>query len=209
MLAAAGVITWRVAEARRPAPFAVPAHVTNDGGPNAGILVADEGGAIPVDVYQDFLCVRCRQFASDTTATLNQLVADKKIKLIWHPVSLLDNMTNPPGYSMRTASAVGCAGNVSMNKMKAFGEMLYSIQPAEGSVGLSDDQLIDMAGRIGIITPSFAACVRDVRYRDWVNNVNAQAKARGISETPTVFVNNKLVPLAGPDTITTAVSSGG
>jgi protein-disulfide isomerase len=87
--------------------------------------------------------------------------------------------------------------------------MLYAAQPAEGSIGLSDDQLIDMAGRIGIITPSFAACVRDVRYRDWVNNVNAQAKARGISETPTVFVNNKLVPLAGPDTINVAVSSGG
>jgi protein-disulfide isomerase len=209
LLAGAGVATWRVYRAEQPAQFALPANVTNDGGSNGGILVADEGGAIPVDIYQDFLCATCKAFQANTTATMNQLLADKKIRVIWHPVSLLDSQSNPPGYSMRAASAMGCAANVGMNKMKALGEALYQAQPAVGSAGLSDDQIIDIAGRVGIITPVFAACERDVRYRAWVNNVNAQAIQRGISETPTVFVNNKLVPLADPATLGAAVASGG
>ena len=85
----------------------------------------------------DFLCSGCSQFEAATTATLNQLLAAKKIKLIWHPVSFLNGHSNPPGYSMRTASAAGCAADVGMNKMKALGEALFQAQPAEGSRGCS------------------------------------------------------------------------
>jgi protein-disulfide isomerase len=208
LLVIAGLIGWSIYRSQRPASYARPAHVTNDGGANAGILVADQGGPIPVEVYLDFLCPACKQFETNTTSTLNQLVASKKIKLVWHPLSFLNSRSSPPGYSARAASAAGCAADVGMDKMKALGEALFAAQPAEGSAGLSDDQLIDIAGTVGIITPAFAACVRDVRYRDWVNNVDAKATERGVNQTPTVYVNGKLVPQPGPATITAAVASG-
>jgi protein-disulfide isomerase len=209
ILVGATLGVWKLYRGQQPPAFAMPRHVTNDGGDRGGIMAADRGGAIRVDVYQDFGCERCRQFVTDTTGTLNKLIVDKKIKLIWHPVSLLDARSNPPGYSTRAANAVACAGNISTVKMKIFGEALYNSLPPEGTPGPSDDELIDLAGRIGIINPAFAACVRDVGYRQWINNVTAKATARGITETPIVYVNGKLVPLAGPDTVSTAVASEG
>jgi protein-disulfide isomerase len=209
VLATAGLISWNVYRAQRPVTYAMPAGVTSDGGPSAGITAADEGGAIPVEVYLDFLCPECNQFEANTTATMNQLLAAKKIKLIWHPLSILNTQSNPPGYSMRAASAAGCAADVGMNKMKAFGEALFQAQPPAGSAGLNDDQLIELAGRVGIITPAFAACVRELRYRDWVNNGNEKATQRGVKQAPTVYVNGKPVPQPGPATLYSAVSSGG
>ena len=209
LLGIAGLVTWGVYRAQRPANFAYPAASTNDGGAVAGVTAADEGGAIPVEVYQDFLCPDCKQFTEATTPTLNSLLADKKIKLVWHPMSLLDAYSSPPGYSSRTASAAGCASDAGGNKMKALGEALFQAQPAVGGPALNDDQLIDLAGRVGIITPVFAACVRDVKYKDWAKSVNDKAAKRGITQTLAVFVNGKLVASPGPQTITAAVTSGG
>lgn len=214
VLAIAGFVGWRVYRAQRPPDYAMPSGVVSDGGANAGIVAADEGGAIPVEVYLDFSCQTCRQFQATTTATLNQLLADKKITLVWHPVSLLDAQSNPPGYSTRAALATACAADVSRNKMKAFGEALFTIQPVAGGPGYNDDQLIDIAGTVGIITPVFAACLRDATYTDWIRNVDTTAAQRGVDQTgatqpPAVYVNGKVVDQPGPATITAAVASGG
>jgi protein-disulfide isomerase len=209
VLVGGGLYGWRIYRSHQPAPFAAPKLVTADGGTSAGITAADEGGPIPVEVYFDFLCPQCNKFQAGNTAALNQLLADKKIKLIWHPLSMFNDKSSPPGYSMRAASAAGCAADVGMNKMKAFGEALFRAQPAIGGPGLSDDQLIDIAGRVGIITPVFAACVRDLRYRDWVNNVDAKAAQRGVNQTPAVYVSGKLLPLLTTATLSAAVASGG
>ena len=212
LVATAVLVNWMVYQVQGPPEYALPAGLSTDrdekeGGANGGIVVADEGGAIPVSVYFDFLCQPCKPFQATTTTTLNQLLAQKKIKLIWHPVSFLDSRSNPPGYSLRAASAAGCAADAGMNKVKAFGERLFAAQPAEGRPGLSDDQLIDIGGSAGIVTPSFAACVRDVKYREWANSVNSKAIQRKVTETPTVYVNGKVVDQPGPATITAAVAS--
>jgi protein-disulfide isomerase len=210
LISTAAVVNWTVYQLQGPPGYALPAGLTTDdkeGGANSGIVVADEGGAIPVSIYFDFLCQACKPFQTTTATTLNQLLAQKKIKLIWHPVSFLDSRSNPPGYSVRAASAAGCAADAGMNKVKAFGERLLAAQPAEGRPGLSDDQLIDIGGSAGIVTPSFAACVRDVKYRQWANSVNSKAIQRDVTQTPTVFVNGKAVDQPGPATITAAVAS--
>jgi protein-disulfide isomerase len=207
LLLIGGLIGWKIYRTQVPEGYPLPAGVTNDGGANGGVVVADEGGPVPVEIYQDFLCPECGQFQATTTATLNQLLADKRIRLIWHPVSARNAQSNPPGYSVRAASAIGCAADAGQNKMKAFGEALFAGAPAVGSAGLNDDQMIDLAGRVGIITPVFARCVRELRYRTWVTNVDATAAKRGVNRLPTVYVNGKLVPFPGPFTLTAAVDS--
>jgi protein-disulfide isomerase len=205
VLVIAGLIGWNIYRSQRPASFAMPAHVTDYGGPNAGLLAADEGGSVPVEVYLDFLCPACKQFEAALTPTLNQLLAEKKIKLVWHPLSYLNSLSAPPGYSMRAASATGCAADG--GKLKAYGETLFTLQPAEGGPGLTDDQLIDIGGPLGLNAPSFAQCVRAVKYSDWVTHVDDLAAQRGVTQTPTVFVGGK--PLENPTaaSLTAAVAA--
>jgi protein-disulfide isomerase len=188
VLIVAGVVGWGLLRSQTPASFASPAGTTNDGGDNSGLAVAGSGPDT-VEVYLDFLCPACRNFESTTTPTINQMIADNKIRLVWHPLGFLDSQSNPSGYSTRAANAAACAADA--GKLKQYGETLFANQPAEGSAGLSDDQLIDLGGPVGLNAPSFAACVRDMKYKDWVSNVNNTAAQRGLFQTPTVYVNGK------------------
>jgi protein-disulfide isomerase len=202
VLILAGVIGWSALRSQTPDAFVSPPGVTNDGGDKAGIVAAGNGAAT-VEVYLDFLCPACRQFETTTTPTLNQLVADGKIRLVWHPLGFLDSQTSPPGYSTRAANAAACSADA--GKLKEYGETLYANQPAEGGPGLSDDQLIDLGGPVGLNAPSFAQCVRDMKYKDWISNVNAKATQRGVFQTPTVLVNGQVLQQPTPENIKAAV----
>lgn len=204
LLVAAGIIGYTVSHSQQPTTYAVPVGVTDDHGAQAGIHVAGDG-PVTVEVYLDFLCPFCRQFETTATPTLNQLIADKKVRLVWHTLSILDERTNPPGYSRRAASAVGCAADA--GKLKEYGEALFAQQPAEGSAGLSDDQLIDIAGPVGLNAPSFAQCVRAIKYNDWGASVNDKAARNGVFSTPTVLVNGKQLDQPTPQNLAAAVAA--
>lgn len=199
--AAIGVAVW---SRQSPDSYAQPAGVTDDGGPDAGIQVAGTG-PVMVEVYLDFLCPGCRQFETQSGPTLDELAADNKIRLVWHTLGFLDDRTNPPGYSTRAASAAGCAADG--GKLPPFGEALFAQQPAEGGPGLTDDQIIDIGGNVGLIAPSFAQCVRDVRYEAWVSQVTNEAARRGITSTPTVFVAGQQIDQPTPENLTAAVEA--
>ena len=94
------------------------------------------------------------------------------------------------------------------DKLKAYGEALFAQQPAEGGPGLSDDQLIDIGGNVGLIAPSFAQCVR----RRPVRRLGGPRQHRGrpsaaSTGTPTVFVDGKQVERPTPDNIAAAVAA--
>ncbi|HEY7223201.1 MAG TPA: thioredoxin domain-containing protein [Micromonosporaceae bacterium] len=183
-----GYILWY--EARMPAPhtLATPAGVSDDGGAKAGITVAGSGRAT-VEVYYDPMCTQCRTVDRQTRPMLDQLVAQNRIRLVWHPLGLLDGRTDPAGYSTRAANALACAADD--GKLRQYADVLFANQPAAGSAGLSDDQLIDVAGQALLIRPSFAACVRDQHYREWVEAGDAAAAARGVVNSPAIFVNGR------------------
>jgi protein-disulfide isomerase len=202
VLILATVIGWAVLRSQTPDSFASPPGVTNDGGDRAGIVAAGDGPDT-VEVYLDFLCPACAQFESTTQATLDQLVAEDKIRLVWHPLGFLDRQTSPPGYSTRAANAAACAAET--GKIKEYGMALFANQPPEGGPGLSDDELIDLGGPVGLIAPAFAQCVRDMKYRDWISNVNNKATARGLFQTPTVYVNGKVLQQPTPQNILATV----
>jgi protein-disulfide isomerase len=204
VLLVAGLIGWRVWQSDRPATYAAPAGVTDDGGDNAGIVAAGSG-PVTVEVYLDFLCPACQQFEAEATPALDQLIAENKIRLVWHPLGFLDDRSTPAGYSTRAASASGCAADG--GKLKEFGQALFAQQPPEGGPGLTDDQLVEIGGSVGLINPAFARCVRDTTYADWVSNVNTEAARRGVVSTPTVLVAGTPVDQPSGENIAAAVAA--
>jgi protein-disulfide isomerase len=131
------------------------------------------------------------------------MIAENKIRLVWHPLGFLNSQTSPAGYSTRAANAAACAADA--GKLKEYGEALFANQPAEGGPGLTDDQLVDLGGPVGLNAPSFAQCVRDMKYRDWVSNVNDQAARRGVFQTPTVYVNGRVLEQPTAQNLSAAV----
>ena len=192
ILGLSGAILWHEWRYPRPAPMATPAGVTDDGGAKAGLTVAGSGPAT-VEVYLDFMCARCRTLDAQTRPLLDTLAAQNRIRLVWHPIAALDDRTEPPGYASRAANALACSADAGENRLRAFADALFAAMPATGRAGLSDDDLMDLAGPAGLNAPSFAACVRDRHYAEWVAAGGMHASERGVVEIPAVYVNGRQV----------------
>jgi protein-disulfide isomerase len=188
-LVAGGITTWALVSSRASSGRAAPPGVVDDAG-----LVAAGTGPVTVEVYVDFLCPLCRTFVGNMNPSFSRLLAANRIRLVWHPVSYFDEQSKPPGYATRAAASVACAADA--GKLAAYGNALLYLQPPQGAAGLSDDQLIDIAGDAGIITPLFARCVRSRTYAGWIADAGRQAADRGVTALPAVFVNGR--PIADP-----------
>jgi protein-disulfide isomerase len=195
----AGLIGWAVYRNQKPpATFTTPAHAGSD---NTGIVVS--AGPKTVDIYLDYLCPICKHFEDTTQSTLDGLVAQKKITLTYHPIAILDERTTPAGYSSNAGSAAGCAADG--GKFLEYTKALYAKQPAEGSTGLSTDELVQIGASVGLTDASFTQCVQTGKYKPWIAHNTDAAAGKNVNGTPTVFVNGKQVD-ATADAVKAAVN---
>jgi len=200
-LVLAGIVGWGVYQNQHSGDYTTPKGAVANG---AGLPVSD--GPVTVDVYYDYMCPFCKQFEQSSASALDQWMSQGKVKLVLHPLGFLDRYSNGTQYSTRSAAAAACANDG--GKLWEYSKALYDQQPKEGSNGLSDDQLIQIGGGVGLVDPSFATCVRDGTYHSWVGHANDEAAKRKINSTPTVFVNGqKIDPTVSA--LTSAVEAAG
>jgi protein-disulfide isomerase len=187
VLVIAGLIGWGVYASQRPTSYVAPQASSSL---SNGIVVG--GGPATVDLYVDFQCPHCKEYEQAVGPTLTQMVDDKKIRIVYHPIAILDDASSTQ-YSTRSSGAFACAANLAPDKVIAYAEALFAQQPPEGGSGLTDDKLISIANSVGITDPALGTCVRDGTYRSWTAHVTEAATDRGVNGTPTVFVNGKEV----------------
>lgn len=199
VLAIAGLIGWGIYASQR-ADYTAPPGANKQGD---GIVVGS--GPVTIDIYEDFLCPICHQFEQQAGATIDQLVADGKVRVVYHPVAYLNRFSSTR-YSTRSSAASGCAAKG--GKFREYTEALFQNQPPENSAGLSDDKLISIGGTVGLDQNSFGSCVRDGTYTSWTAHVTEEASKAGVNGTPTVLVNGEQVEPSA-EAITTAVTAAG
>jgi protein-disulfide isomerase len=175
--------------ARQPANLPVPELVPAGTAQDADGIVIGSGPAT-VDLYIDFLCPFCRQFEEASGAALQTIAAAGMGSLVYHPLGFLDRLSTTR-YSSRAAAASGCASEE--GKFVEYKDALFLNQPEEGGPGLSDEQLAQFGLAVGL-DPGFARCIGEGRYLEWAAYVTARALERGVSGTPSVFVDGLPVP---------------
>lgn len=199
VLVIAGLTGYAVYRAQQPeAGFPVPASATGD---RRGVQVGS--GPVRVEIYLDYQCPACRQFESDAGDQINQYLKSNRITLVYRPVAILDRVS-PNEYSSRSAAAAGCATDG--GKIVEYTAALYAQQPEEGNPGPTDDQLISIGSSVGL-GDTFAQCVRDNRYAPWVQDVTQSMTDRGVTGTPTVFVNGRQLTKPTAQTLRAAVDA--
>jgi len=164
------------------APASPPAEIKAPG------AEAEAGKPVKVVAYIDFICPVCKNFEATYGDTLNKLRNDGKITVEYRPLGFLDSRSTT-NYSSRAANAAACVLNASPDKYTAFFDQLFAKQPAEGSAGLSDNDLKKMATDAG--AANIESCVDGKTYRPYVKFVTQEAAAIGVTGTPTVFVDGK------------------
>jgi protein-disulfide isomerase len=174
---------------------------------------AAESGKVAIRAYEDFGCPICGDFEKTNASYIKGLVQGGQATLQIYPISILDREFQGTQYSTRAANAAAAVANYAPNQFYAFHALLYAHQPAEGSSGLTDDQLIGYAKQakvtnLGQITDA----VHNHQFFTWVDaatqrflksnfagtNVHSESDIdkllnnpnAGIG-TPMIFVNGK------------------
>lgn len=172
-------------------------------GPNQTEIEGDPSAPVLVEEYGDYQCPACEAFFQSTDPTIKQLVADGKIRFAFGNFAFI----GPESY--RAASAAICAADA--GKFWEFHDLVYSNQAAENSGFLTHDQLVAFgkdAGISGAKLDTFERCVRSDRYDGFVRRQTENtSKNKGVSQTPTVFVNGVQLQQLTPAGLTAAVNA--
>lgn len=198
MLVAVGFIGIAVQSQRVDTSGPVTAPPSADSG---GFVVGNESAPVTVDVYEDLICPACGSFEEQTGPDLTEMVENGDIRIRYHLLGFLDPQSSPAGYSTRAANAVAAASEAGV--FEKYHKLLYENQPAEGSAGLSNEELIKYGEEAGIKKGDrltrFEEAVRSGTYSNWVRQASEDASKDGVSQTPTVRIDGKDVQPAIED----------
>jgi protein-disulfide isomerase/uncharacterized membrane protein YphA (DoxX/SURF4 family) len=163
--------------------------------PTNGIAVG-KASPVTVDLFEDFQCPDCQQFQQSAGNYVDSLISGGKAQVRFHMVAFLDASSDGNKYSSRAANAGICASDISTAQFLKFHDYLYQtgIQPAEGTNGRTDTQIIgygQKAGITGTVLATFQTCVESQTHSALVLATTQNWSKRGLSGTPTVLVNGK------------------
>jgi protein-disulfide isomerase len=138
-----------------------------------------ESAPLTVVEYSDFQCPFCKRAAPDLRKLVD--VYPAAVRVVWHHFPL-------PGHpeARGAAEAAACAG-----EQQAFWE--YHDQLFANQDSLEPPDLRRYAEDVGIDVSQFDACVDSHRYESTVTEDMAGGSRLGISATPAVFINGRLI----------------
>ncbi len=165
-----------------------------------GTVVVAGNGPTVLDIYEDAQCPACKQFEALDGQKITDALNAGKITARYHMVNLLEQSSNPPGYSTLGGNAIMCAAQ--NGAFATLHKTLYDRQPEEGGTGYTVDDLVTLGKNSGA-GPGYEACVRNNTYGAAVSQNYQQASndpalqqesngSKGFG-TPTIVVNGKTV----------------
>jgi protein-disulfide isomerase len=143
-----------------------------------------------VDLWEDFQCPVCSQFETADGAYMQQLITEKKAKVVYHLLSFI----GPE--SIMAANAAACAADE--GEFLQFHSYLYAHQAAENTGNWSNTGLLKAGAAVGLTSSKFKSCLSTGKYNGWVKNVANDGGTKNINQTPTLFINGKEINRGTP-----------
>ncbi len=167
---------------------------------NGGIPFGKEGvagttnaGAVAVDVYQDYICPACRHFEETNARSLDEMRKAGEITFVLHPVATLDDTSMGTNFSTRAAAATAYVAEHAPDRTLAFNEAMLSNQPAEGSAGLTNAEIAEIAESAGVpaaVADEIAQGAGMETFGGWVTKQTEADRKEALSKgTPTITLN--------------------
>jgi protein-disulfide isomerase len=166
--------------------------------PQTGVVTVGQPAATTtIDLYEDFLCPGCAGFYKAYDEQIRAAMERGDLRVRYHMLPFLDRYSNPPGYSSRAANAAIAAAEA--ERFMPYYISLYATQPAEGSAGYTDAQLMALGRALGL-GPDFVDAVEHQRYVGAIQRDFQEALAsvgrdyyQGNFTTPTTVHDGQLV----------------
>ncbi|MEW6421899.1 MAG: thioredoxin domain-containing protein [Deinococcota bacterium] len=174
-------------------------------------VLGQQTAPVTLVVFEDFKCPNCKRFEEEFLPELRSKYIDTgKAKLVSMNFPFIAAMNNlPVDDSKLAAQAAECAylqgGSEAYERMK---QILFRAQGPESVVWASKTRLKDLAGSVeGIDQAKFNTCLDSDATAAAVEADKQQAEKAGVSGTPSVFVNGKLVGSYDAATVGAAIDA--
>ena len=131
-------------------------------------------------------------------------VSSGRVQVHYHVISFLDGSSSTK-YSSRAANALYASAGVSPDVFAKYHQLLFAQQPAEGSAGLTEDTLVQLAQQAA--AGAVAQQIRGGTYADYVARATDQSSKDGVTGTPTVRVDGQQVAQPTLEAVTAAVQA--
>ena len=174
---------------------AVPTEALAAG--EAPVPTAEDPAVAQIRIYVDYLCPVCGAFEKANGEQMQALVESGAATVEIHPIAILTARSAGTQYSLRAANAAACVADSSPDNFWAFNSALFADQPAEGSEGLTDEQLVDIASTAGVT--GISDCIEDQEFSGFIQAATDRAKTGpipgstvpNVEGTPTILVNGR------------------
>jgi protein-disulfide isomerase len=188
------------------------ALVVPKGATAGGALVIGQATApVKLEVYLDYMCPFCGRFEQANSGEIDKLIADGTARLELYPLAFLDDTSQGSRYSTRAANAVVTVADRAPDEVLALNTALFGDQPQEGTEGLTDARIAELAVQAGV--PQAVVDVFDDRiFEPWIAKSTDAVFDAGITGTPTVKINGEVFKgdlyTAGPLTQAVTAAKG-
>lgn len=142
-----------------------------------------EGGKVGVTVYVDYMCPGCGNFENLYGDLLGSLLDSGDIQLNVIPVTFLDPQSVGKRYSSRAANLIGCLANEQPDKVYSVHTELFKpdVQPQEGTFGLDDRRLLDIAVNAGAKpTDELQRCIKLQSFSSFFRSNDSVFSKQGV-----------------------------
>lgn len=155
-----------------------------------GATMGNSNAPVKIDVFEDFECPACKQYTESIEPdVIKNLVDTGKVYYIFHQYPFIDD-NRPSKDSDRAANAATCAAD--QNRFWDFKRLLFA-NSSENPGVYPDARLKAMAASLNLDTNTFNACYDKNTHQDQITQDLTLGSQMGVSGTPSVFVNGKIV----------------
>lgn len=140
----------------------------------AVVVAGKDDAKTTIDVYEDFLCPYCGRFETTNAAAMDKAMTDGDLRVRYHIVAILNDKSDPAGYSLDAANAALCVADA--GPFPGFHATLFKSQPEEGARGYDKSQLTKLGTDLGVTTPDFPTCVQSGKYNQQITAAQDQIK---------------------------------
>ena len=131
---------------------------------------------VDIHIYVDYLSPDAGEFERANARQLAGWIGEGAVTVSYHPVALLTASSNGTKYSLRAAAAAACVATHSPEQFSAFNHDLLDDQPKVGSDGLSDVELADVAGAVGVDNAkAVRSCIQNGDFVTWAKDATTRA----------------------------------
>ncbi|MEY3732652.1 MAG: Serine/threonine-protein kinase pknE [Actinomycetota bacterium] len=181
--------------ASAPADVVVPAGADKAG----AIVVGDPEAAKFVEVYVDYQCPYCQRWETEIGAALMEraLQPGSGLAVRQYNMAFLgeaNRSLSPPAASARAANAAACVlDGDGVEAFVAFNTAVFAAPGGQDAATRFDTaSLVALASGVGAGDATLT-CIEDEAFMPFVAATTQAAFARGVTGTPTVLVNGKVI----------------